>query len=218
MKGVVELTHGLKGGDCIPHKQHALVKSYQVSSTTCTLLALAPDVVEYPRRIVCLDVAYGNDMDRSEKENELTSNCPRNEIKKLETELWNLKGNLNNTHQAQQQLPRRQECGPSYAAVTGERKEYAGDSTSCATIASFTTMAVHIKMLKTQEVMEKVGSVAYKLEFPQELSRVHHTFHVSNLKKCYADEPLAVPLDGLHIDDKLHFVEEPVEIMDREVK
>nr|GFC00564.1 hypothetical protein [Tanacetum cinerariifolium] len=47
--------------------------------------------------------------------------------------------------------------------------------------------------------------------------RVHNTFHVSNLKKCHADEPLAVPLDGLHVDDKLHFVEEPVEIMDREV-
>ncbi|GKD51441.1 putative reverse transcriptase domain-containing protein [Tanacetum coccineum] len=50
------------------------------------------------------------------------------------------------------------------------------------------------------------------------LLRVHNTFHVSNLKKCYVDEPLAVPLDGLHIDDKLHFIEEPVEIMDREVK
>nr|GFC07252.1 putative reverse transcriptase domain-containing protein [Tanacetum cinerariifolium] len=48
--------------------------------------------------------------------------------------------------------------------------------------------------------------------------RVHNTFHVSNLKKCHADEPLAVPLDGLHFDDKLQFVEEPVEIMDREVK
>ncbi|GKC27195.1 putative reverse transcriptase domain-containing protein [Tanacetum coccineum] len=67
-------------------------------------------------------------------------------------------------------------------------------------------------------VLEQVGSVAYKLELPQELNRVHNTFHVSNLKKCYADEPLAVPLDGLHFDDKLHFVEEPVEIMDREVK
>ncbi|GKF08618.1 hypothetical protein Tco_0042842 [Tanacetum coccineum] len=67
-------------------------------------------------------------------------------------------------------------------------------------------------------VMLKVGSIAYKLEFPQELSRVHNTFHVSNLKKCYADEPLVVPLDGLPIDDKLHFVEEPVEIMDHEVK
>ncbi|GJY08271.1 putative reverse transcriptase domain-containing protein [Tanacetum coccineum] len=68
------------------------------------------------------------------------------------------------------------------------------------------------------KVLEKVGAIAYKLELPQELSRVHNTFHVSNLKKCYADEPLAVPLDGLHFDDKLHFVEEPVEIMDQEVK
>ncbi|GKC11515.1 putative reverse transcriptase domain-containing protein [Tanacetum coccineum] len=68
------------------------------------------------------------------------------------------------------------------------------------------------------KVIEKVGEVAYKLELPEELSRVHNTFHVSNLKKCYADEPLAVPLDGLHFDDKLQFVEEPVEIMDREVK
>ncbi|GKE43369.1 putative reverse transcriptase domain-containing protein [Tanacetum coccineum] len=67
-------------------------------------------------------------------------------------------------------------------------------------------------------VLEKVGDVAYKLEHPQELSRVHNTFHVSNLKKCYSDEPLAVPLDGIHIDDKLHFVEKPIEIMDREVK
>nr|GEW52654.1 reverse transcriptase domain-containing protein [Tanacetum cinerariifolium] len=68
------------------------------------------------------------------------------------------------------------------------------------------------------KVLEKVRAIAYKLELPQELSRVHNTFHVSNLNKCYADEPLVVPLDGLHIDDKLHFVKEPVEIMDREVK
>ncbi|GKC87175.1 hypothetical protein Tco_1147824 [Tanacetum coccineum] len=53
------------------------------------------------------------------------------------------------------------------------------------------------------KVLEKVGDVAYKLELPEELSRVHNTFHVSNLKKCYADEPLAVPLDGLHFNDKL---------------
>nr|GFD21860.1 putative reverse transcriptase domain-containing protein [Tanacetum cinerariifolium] len=65
------------------------------------------------------------------------------------------------------------------------------------------------------KVLERVGDVAYKLDLPKRLSRVHNTFHVSNLKKCHADEPLAVPLDGLHFDDKLHFVEEPVEIMDR---
>ncbi|GJT40259.1 putative reverse transcriptase domain-containing protein [Tanacetum coccineum] len=68
------------------------------------------------------------------------------------------------------------------------------------------------------KVIERVGEVAYKLELPEELSRVHNTFHVSNLKKCHADEPLAVPLDGLHLDDKLHFVEEPLEIVGREVK
>ncbi|GJT25443.1 putative reverse transcriptase domain-containing protein, partial [Tanacetum coccineum] len=68
------------------------------------------------------------------------------------------------------------------------------------------------------KVLKKVGAVAYKLELPQELSRVHNTFHVSNLKKCYSDDPLVVPLEGLQVDDKLHFVEEPVEIIDHEVK
>ncbi|GKF70045.1 hypothetical protein Tco_0203102 [Tanacetum coccineum] len=68
------------------------------------------------------------------------------------------------------------------------------------------------------KVLEKAGEVAYKLDLPEELSRVHNTFHVSNLKKCYADEQLAVPLDGIHFDVKLYLVEEPVEIMDHEVK
>ncbi|GJU67178.1 putative reverse transcriptase domain-containing protein [Tanacetum coccineum] len=68
------------------------------------------------------------------------------------------------------------------------------------------------------KVIKRVGDVSYKLELPEELSRVHNTFHVSNLKKCHADEPLAVPLDGLHFDDKLQFVEEPIEITDHEVK
>ncbi|GKG47849.1 hypothetical protein Tco_0507334, partial [Tanacetum coccineum] len=68
------------------------------------------------------------------------------------------------------------------------------------------------------KMIERVGEVAYKLELPEELSRVHNTFHASNLKKCHADEPLVVPLDGLNLDDKLHFVEVPVEIVDREVK
>ncbi|GJY39344.1 hypothetical protein Tco_0425708 [Tanacetum coccineum] len=68
------------------------------------------------------------------------------------------------------------------------------------------------------KVLAKVGTVAYRLELPQQLSRVHSTFHVSNLKKCLSDEPLAVPLDEIHIDDKLHFVEEPVEILECEIK
>nr|GEV95233.1 putative reverse transcriptase domain-containing protein [Tanacetum cinerariifolium] len=68
------------------------------------------------------------------------------------------------------------------------------------------------------KVLAKVEKVAYKLKLPQELSRVHHTFHVSNLKKCYADEPLVMPLEGIHVDDRLKFVEEPVEIMKWEIK
>nr|GEV18284.1 putative reverse transcriptase domain-containing protein [Tanacetum cinerariifolium] len=62
------------------------------------------------------------------------------------------------------------------------------------------------------------GIVAYRLELPEKLSRVHSTFHVLNLKKCLADEPLAIPLDEIQVDDKLHFIEEPVKIMDHEVK
>ncbi|GJZ48810.1 reverse transcriptase domain-containing protein [Tanacetum coccineum] len=68
------------------------------------------------------------------------------------------------------------------------------------------------------EIVERVGPVAYRLRLPQELVGVHDTFHVSNLKKCLADVTLHVPLEEVKIDDKLHFVEEPMEIMDREVK
>ncbi|GKB74152.1 putative reverse transcriptase domain-containing protein [Tanacetum coccineum] len=68
------------------------------------------------------------------------------------------------------------------------------------------------------KIIAKVGIVAYRLELLEQLSRVHSTFYVSNLKKCMSDEPLAIPLDEIQVDDKLHFIEEPVEIMDREVK
>nr|GEX32064.1 retrotransposon protein, putative, Ty3-gypsy subclass [Tanacetum cinerariifolium] len=74
---------------------------------------------------------------------------------------------------------------------------------------------LNLRYVRPFKVLAKVGKVAYKLELPQELSRVHHTFHVSNLKKCYVDEPLVMPLIGIHVDDRLQFVEEPVEIMER---
>ncbi|GJT35210.1 hypothetical protein Tco_0925629 [Tanacetum coccineum] len=63
------------------------------------------------------------------------------------------------------------------------------------------------------KVLAKVGTVAYILELTQQLSRVHSTFHISNLKKCLPDEPLAIPLDEIHIDVKLNFIEETVKIM-----
>ncbi|GKA41086.1 hypothetical protein Tco_0733679 [Tanacetum coccineum] len=68
------------------------------------------------------------------------------------------------------------------------------------------------------KILAKVGTVAYQLELPEQLSRVHSTFHVSNLKKCLSDEPPAILLDEIHVDDKLNFIEELVKIMDREVK
>ncbi|GKF38876.1 putative reverse transcriptase domain-containing protein, partial [Tanacetum coccineum] len=68
------------------------------------------------------------------------------------------------------------------------------------------------------KILKRVGLVAYKLELPEELSNVHNTFHVSNLKKCLSDESLIFPMKELRLDDKLNFMEEPVEIMDQEVK
>ncbi|XP_024964892.1 uncharacterized protein LOC112505179 [Cynara cardunculus var. scolymus] len=68
------------------------------------------------------------------------------------------------------------------------------------------------------EFIDKVGPVAYKLKLPEEMSEIHGTFHVSNLKKCLADETQIVPLEEIQVDKTLHFVEEPEEILDREVK
>ncbi|GJZ01257.1 putative reverse transcriptase domain-containing protein [Tanacetum coccineum] len=68
------------------------------------------------------------------------------------------------------------------------------------------------------KILSRVGPVAYTLELPRELQGIHNTFHVSNLKKCLSDEDLIIPLDEVRIDEKLHFIEEPIEIIDREVK
>ncbi|KAC9430411.1 hypothetical protein E3N88_45853 [Mikania micrantha] len=68
------------------------------------------------------------------------------------------------------------------------------------------------------KILERIGPVAYRLELPLELSNIHDVFNVSNLKKCLTDESLIVPLEEIHIDEKLQFSEEPVEVMDREMK
>nr|GEW98212.1 putative reverse transcriptase domain-containing protein [Tanacetum cinerariifolium] len=68
------------------------------------------------------------------------------------------------------------------------------------------------------EIIEKVGLIAYRLDFPEELDGVHDTFHLSNLKKCLADPTLLVPLDEIQVDAKLNFVKEPMKILEKEFK
>ncbi|GJQ91967.1 putative reverse transcriptase domain-containing protein [Tanacetum coccineum] len=68
------------------------------------------------------------------------------------------------------------------------------------------------------KIIKRIGPVAYRLELPEKLRGIHNTFHVSNLKKCLADENLVIPLEDIQLDDKLHFIKEPVEIIDHEVK
>ncbi|GJS97789.1 putative reverse transcriptase domain-containing protein [Tanacetum coccineum] len=104
-------------------------------------------------------------------------------------------------------------------------KSSQGYDTIWVIVDRLTKSAIFMPMRETDPIdklarmyLKEVGVVAYKLELPQELSRVHNTFHVSNLKKCYSDDPLFVPLERLQVDDKLHFVEELVEIIDYEVK
>nr|GEV60657.1 reverse transcriptase domain-containing protein [Tanacetum cinerariifolium] len=74
------------------------------------------------------------------------------------------------------------------------------------------------RYIRPFKILERISLVAYKLELPKELSNIHNTFCVSNLKKCLSDESLIIPMKELQLDGKLNFVEEPVEIMNQEVK
>ncbi|GJS93754.1 putative reverse transcriptase domain-containing protein [Tanacetum coccineum] len=75
-----------------------------------------------------------------------------------------------------------------------------------------------LRYLGPFDILERIGPVAYRLRLPEELSSVHDTFYVSNLKKCLVDANLHVPLDEIKIDKTLHFVEEPIEIMNCELR
>ncbi|GKE55916.1 hypothetical protein Tco_1495101 [Tanacetum coccineum] len=74
------------------------------------------------------------------------------------------------------------------------------------------------RYIRPVRIIERIGPVAYHLDLPQELSQVHNVFHIYNLKKCLSDDTLIIPLEEIQLNDKLNFVKEPVEIMDREVK
>nr|GEY09878.1 putative reverse transcriptase domain-containing protein [Tanacetum cinerariifolium]GEZ22472.1 putative reverse transcriptase domain-containing protein [Tanacetum cinerariifolium] len=74
------------------------------------------------------------------------------------------------------------------------------------------------RFIRPFKVIKRIGPVAYKLELLDKLRGIHDTFHVSNLKRCFVNDDVVIPLDEFQLDDNLHFVKEPVEIMDREVK
>ncbi|GJZ28357.1 putative reverse transcriptase domain-containing protein, partial [Tanacetum coccineum] len=75
-----------------------------------------------------------------------------------------------------------------------------------------------LRFVRPFEIIERIDLVAYQLKLPQDLNGVHDTFHVSNLKKCLADPTLQIPLEEIQFDAKLNFIEEPVEILEREFK
>nr|GEV98492.1 hypothetical protein [Tanacetum cinerariifolium] len=111
------------------------------------------------------------------------------------------------------------DCDPRFASnfwrsLQNALGEFSYNNSYHASIKAAPFEALYGRKCRSPVCWTEVGEA----QILEELSRVHNTFHVSNLKKCHADEPLAVPLDGLHVDDKLHFVEDPVEIIDCEVK
>lgn len=68
------------------------------------------------------------------------------------------------------------------------------------------------------KIIERVGKVAYRLQLPEEMSGIHNTFHVSHLRKCLVDETAYVPLNEIEVDNRLNYIEEPIAIVDREVR
>nr|GFB71373.1 putative reverse transcriptase domain-containing protein [Tanacetum cinerariifolium] len=109
--------------------------------------------------------------------------------------------------------------GPELVQETTEKISQIKDRLKAARVVCFRRKGkLAPRFIGPFEIIEKVGLVAYQLDLPDELNGVHDTFHVSNLKKCLADPTLQVPLNEIRVDAKLNFVEEPVEILEREFK
>nr|GFB22468.1 hypothetical protein [Tanacetum cinerariifolium] len=112
----------------------------------------------------------------------------------------------------------RQLNGPEIIHETTEKIVQIKSRIQAARDCQKSYVGLNLRYIGPFKILAKVGTVAYRIKLPEQLSRVHSTFHVSKLKKCTAYEPLAIPLDEIQVDDKLNFIEEPLEIKDREVK
>nr|GEV16264.1 putative reverse transcriptase domain-containing protein [Tanacetum cinerariifolium] len=233
-KGVVGLTHWFEITKTVFNISNCAVEN-QVKFATYTLHGVALTCRKSHVKTVSHDAAYNVPWNTLMKI--ITAKyCPRNEIKKLEMEIWELKVNgtdLESYTSRFQELallcgrmfPEDSDKIETHRSKTGSQTEKVIQIKQRIQAASDRQKSyVNVKRKSNPryigpfKVLAKVRDVTYRLKLPQELSRVHSTFHVSNLKRSLSDEPLAVSLDDIHIDDKLNFVEEPMEIMDREVK
>nr|GEY97822.1 putative reverse transcriptase domain-containing protein [Tanacetum cinerariifolium] len=146
--------------------------------------------------------------------------CPTEEVQRLEDRMA-----FEKIAQIKNRLLTARSCQKSYANVRRKPMEFEVGDKVMLKVSPWKGVIRFGKRGKLSpryigpfEVIERIGPVAYKLEVPEKLYGIHNTFHVSNLKKCLADENLVIPLEEVQLDDKLHFIEEPVEIMDQEVK
>nr|GEV25669.1 hypothetical protein [Tanacetum cinerariifolium] len=195
----------------------------QVKFATCSMLDDALTWWNGYLNTLGHDAAYAMTLETLKKKM-MDKYYPRGEIKKLEIELWNLKTEskrkFDNNNQAQQ-LPKRQNVAQDYTVGTSERKEYVGTLPLC------NKCKFHHNGPCTTKTTEKIIHIKSRIQAARDrkksyvdLKRKPIDFQVGDrvMLKCLSDESLVIPLDELHVDDKLHFVEEPVAIMDREIK
>ncbi|XP_076917736.1 uncharacterized protein LOC143577904 [Bidens hawaiensis] len=106
--------------------------------------------------------------------------------------------------------------GPELVQKTTDQIQLIKDRLKAAQDRQKSYADIRRRPLEFQE--ERIGPVAYKLELPEEMKGIHNIFHVSNLRKCLADEMLAMLLKDVQVNDKLKFVEQPIQIEDSMVK